>query len=452
MRVLLASLTLFLSCFVRADVLPGIDPEIGPVAGEVYVDVGRLNAARLAEFDSIESLLDSKTKEFPQVGFDLSSVRLAQVIQLYFSEVARSPYVICSDVIADQRFVSLRASGKALDRAMIVAMLDVNGLSLNMVGGVATVCTKPPELTEEQKAARHGKVFTYRPKYRSVVDLIRVATPLVVGVFSNGNTGAGAAVSLLGGRTSAASTELQARDIDEVLVFSGDKKQIDRLKEILAALDSPVSSVMVNAVLYEVSAGETQASALKVIADLFSGKLGVTLGSNTIGGNSLSISSSHFDFVATMISEDSRFKVLTRPFLRVQNGRSARFQVGQDVPVQGEILFNPNGQSSQSVKYISSGVILDVAAQIRGEAIGLDLTQTVSNFVETTVGNSENPTLNKRELATSLTVKDGEIVVLGGLNDVQEERSKQGIFGWNFAKSSKERKGQLVLLLQAERI
>lgn len=453
MRIVLALLFFLTVTVSRAQILPDVDPDLGPVTGEVYVDVDRLTAARLTHFESVEHLIDSKTLDFPSIEFNLTSVPLAQVLQLYFSEVARSPYVICSEVLSDSRFVSLRASGRALDRAMLVALLEANGLALNMVGGVATVCVKAPELTEEQKAARHGKVFTYRPKNRSVSDLIRVASPLVVGIFANGNSGSGVPLSMLGGRSSSASTDLPKNDVDEVLVFSGEQTQIDRLKDLLHALDSPITSVMVRAVLYEVSAADTKASALKVLADMFNGNFGVTIGATTGSfANSLSITSSHFDFIASMISEDSRFKVLTRPFLRVQNGRSARFQVGQDVPVAGEILFNPNGQATQSVKYVSSGVILDVAAQVRGNSIGLDVIQTVSNFVKTTVGNSENPTLNKRELATSLTLTDGEIVVLGGLNDVQEERSGQGLFGWNFAKSEATREGQLLLLLQAEKI
>lgn len=434
---------------VKSQPLPGVDQNVGPVAGQVYVDPDRWNAMAAAKFESIEHLLDSKTQGVDPPGFDLVSVPLSQVIQLYFSEVARSPYVICSEVLADNRFVSLRASGKALDRTMMVALLEANGLALNLIANIPTVCVKPPQLSEGQKAARNGKVFTYRPKHRSVSDLVRVATPLVEGVFANG----GSRGSSMVGNAAGPSSGGESSEIDEVLIFSGDARQIERLKEIVAALDGPSSSVLVNAILYEVAESSSDASALKVISDLLGGKLGVTVGGGSgVLGNSLSITTPSLDFVASMISEDSRFKVLTRPFLRVQNGRTARFQVGQDVPVAGEILFNPNGQSAQSFKYASSGVIFNVSAYIRGEAIGLDIVQTVSSFVKTTVGNSENPTLNKREISTSLTLGDGEIVILGGLRDEQRERSSQGLFGWNFAKSEGTRNSQLVLILQAQRV
>src|SRR5690606_6213531 len=116
----------------------------------------------------------------------------------------------------------------------------------------------------------------------------RVASPLVMGVFANGNSGGGSSVPVLGGRTSAATTSLSSSDLDEVLVFSGEQKQIDRLKGILAALDAPVTSVMVRAVLYEVADADSKASALKVLADMFNGKLGITVGANSgTFGNSL---------------------------------------------------------------------------------------------------------------------------------------------------------------------
>ncbi|MNV92117.1 Bacterial type II and III secretion system protein [compost metagenome] len=72
--------------------------------------------------------------------------------------------------------------------------------------------------------------------------------------------------------------------------------------------------------------------------------------------------------------------------------------------------------------------------------------------MKTTTGNSENPTLNKREIQTALSVADGEMVVLGGLTDNKEEKAKSGLFGWNFSSSDSDSKSELMLLLQVERI
>lgn len=407
--------------------LPGVDPVVGPVAGQVYVDVERLQAARDLQLgwkaDPSAFVLSD-----PTASFDLKGFPLSQVIQTYFDEVARSPYVLCSEVLGDQSFVSLRAAGPALDQAVLVALLEANGLQMRNVGGVALICNAEPMPDLDQQLGKDGEIFVYVPKFRSVADLVRVASPLVHGVFSS-----------------------SGQESEELLIFASEEKHIKRLEKLLDQVDKPVQSVMVHAMLFELSTGDVQASALRVIGEVLGGRVGFQLGST--GGvlpSSLSVVSSSVEAIASIISEDSRFKMISSPFVRVRNGSRGRFQSGQDVPVQGEILFNPNGQSSQSVRYVSSGVILDVSVLIRGDSIDLDLVQTVSSFVKTQVGDQINPTLNKRELTSNLSVRDGEIVILGGLSDTTKEESRQGLFGWNFAKSHAKTESQLVLILQAK--
>lgn len=384
-------------------------------------------------------------------SFDMQSMPLSQVISLYFKEVSRQPYVLCDAVLNDQRFVSVRAQGRALDAAMFRAVLDANGYEARDLGGVVTVCTKVVVAEVDLKGTK-GTPFLYRPQYQDAGYLVDLLTPLVEGTFANRRSGGGSLK--VGGSdvgSSALSSSVNSTKGDEYLVFSGDKAAIARLKDLLVQVDTPSPSVVVRAVLYEVSKSNQDASALKMVADLFKGKVGVTLGTDTLS-NSLSIHAGGLDFVASAISQDGRFKVLTSPFARVRNNQSVRLQVGADVPVAGQILINPNGQTTQSNEYHSSGVILEVTARIRGRTTDLDLVQTVSNFVKTTTGNSENPTLNKREIQTALSVADGEMVVLGGLTDNKEEKAKSGLFGWNFSSSDSDSKSELMLLLQVERI
>lgn len=463
-RVLIFLCTFFFLCGnASAQMWPPADPEQGPVAGEVYVDLGRLKGARDRQdsgvrYENIDALLSSQGLFAPSGGdFDLSGMPLGKAIELYFSEVARVPYVICGEVLGDGRLVSLRASGRSLDRAALVALLDVNGLSLRMIGGVATVCVKPVEerLTDEQRMARSGEVYSYVPKYRSADELIAFAKPLVVGVFADSAGNGNATLPVSSGRSTVAGPSAGS-SLGSVVVFSGSKQQIKRLEKILTSVDTPARSVLVRAALFEVTDSESSGSVLKVIGDLFGGKLGFSLGSGSFvpgyGGGSVKVSVPNFDFVAGLISEDARFKLVSQPSIRVLDGRSARLQVGQDVPVTDELLFSPQGQVTQSVKYLSSGMIFDVSVNVRGESLLLSLTQTVSDFQQNKVGASDNPVLSKRELQSDLMVADGEIVVLGGLSDDKKSDSKSGFLGFNFAKSKNYSSSQLVLLLQAEKI
>ena len=72
--------------------------------------------------------------------------------------------------------------------------------------------------------------------------------------------------------------------------------------------------------------------------------------------------------------------------------------------------------------YRSSGVILDLRPVVRDQGIDLTVFQQISSFAATTTGVNTSPTLQKREITTTVGVRDGEMVVLGGLSD---ERSTE---------------------------
>lgn len=383
-------------------------------------------------------------------SFDMHAMPLSQVISLYFKEVSKKPYVLCDAVLEDKRLVSVRAHGRKLDSAIFHAILETNGYEVRNVSGVATVCTKSNH-QQASLSSTAGIPFVYRPKFQPVHYLVDILSPLVDGYFANRRA---PVRSLKVGSdndngASQLNTAAQSAHGDEYLLFTGSRASIKRLKSLLAQLDKPSPSVVVHAVLYEVSHNKSDGSAFKLITNLFNSHLGIKIGMDTFN-NTLSIKGTDFEFVSSALNKDGRFQVVTSPFVRVRNNQHVRLQVGEDVPVQGQILINPNGQTTQSVEYHSSGVILDITARIHGEIIDLDLSQTVSNFVNT--NSKSNPILNKREIKTSISVENGELIVLGGLMDTKKEKTDDDLFGIPISHSDDSTKSELVLLLQVDRL
>lgn len=68
-------------------------------------------------------------------SFDLQQMPLSQLVSLYFKEVHPKPYVLCDTVLKDQRLISLRASGEALDIAMLRAVLALHGYEVRQQQG-----------------------------------------------------------------------------------------------------------------------------------------------------------------------------------------------------------------------------------------------------------------------------------------------------------------------------
>ena len=159
--------------------------------------------------------------------------------------------------------------------------------------------------------------------------------------------------------------------------------------------------------------------------------------------------------VLSLLNSDNRFKQVTSPTLRLTSGASGRFSFGDDVPTLGAVTTPLNGQPVQSIEYRQSGVILDLLPKVRETGIDLKINQQVSNFKQTQTGVNGSPTLSKRSIETSVSLKDGEIVVLGGMNQTSDTNTSQGL---SFmprlldSTSGDSSKVELLLLLQVQRI
>ena len=115
-----------------------------------------------------------------------------------------------------------------------------------------------------------------------------------------------------------------------------------------------------------------------------------------------------------------------------------------------------DGRPVQSIEYRSSGVIFDIQPTIKSNAIDLKINQQLSNFVKTDTGVNQSPTLIKRDIVTDVTVKSGDVIVLGGL---AENKITEGETGFSFlpkgiltGKSKSNTKTDIVILLQVKMI
>jgi type II secretory pathway component GspD/PulD (secretin) len=74
---------------------------------------------------------------------------------------------------------------------------------------------------------------------------------------------------------------------------------------------------------------------------------------------------------------------------------------------------------------------------------------------KTTTGVNNSPTLNKREITTQITAKDGDLIVLGGLDEDKSGNDSSGISflpDWMRSKGSETTKTQILLILQVQRL
>ena len=405
----------------------------------VYAYAGLLGNVRAAELAA-------------PVSFDLSRVKVAELVQVVYRDVLKRPYLIDADVLKDDREISLRfESGKRVD-AEVADLLDTLGLSVVSRNGLSVVSVK--KVSVEQPG-----VFVYRPRYRDAAYLADLVGPLFKGQFTITRSipAPSASFGQKGGDASPPGSPAALIDRNsDALVFNGVAAEVRQLEKLLAQLDDRQGEVIVRGVVYEVGATDKDGSAFSLALSLLGGKLSLTGGAVKALEQAVRFKNVSIDAVASALSADSRFKVVSSPSLRVRSGGVGRFSVGQEVPVLGGVTFLGNGQAPvQSVEYRSSGVIFDLQPLVREAVTDLTVTQQLSSFVATDTGVNGSPTLIKREVKTALSMADGDIVVLGGLAENKNSAGRNGLsFVPSFlhSRSKESSRSEIVLILQLTRI
>ncbi len=130
------------------------------------------------------------------------------------------------------------------------------------------------------------------------------------------------------------------------------------------------------------------------------------------------------------VQTDKNSNILSTPHITTNNNVPASILFGQDVPITtGEALSSGNfSDTFRTVQRQNVGIELDVTPQINaGNMVRLDLRQEVSSIAGTVSSKSDELIINKREIKTTVTVGDREIVALGGLLDDNEQRTLQKV-------------------------
>ena len=148
-----------------------------------------------------------------------------------------------------------------------------------------------------------------------------------------------------------------------------------------------------------------------------------------IGGIVARSSNAIFGAIISAVRSDNRSNILSTPSLMTLDNQEARILVGQEIPITtGEALSENFDNAFRTVQRQNVGITLEVRPQINaGGTIKLDLRQEVSSIAGPVSDDFQDLILNKREIETTITVDDGEIVGIGGLLDDNDRRTLERI-------------------------
>jgi general secretion pathway protein D len=148
-----------------------------------------------------------------------------------------------------------------------------------------------------------------------------------------------------------------------------------------------------------------------------------------IGGGIIRSGNAIFGAIVNAVRNDNQSNLLSTPSIMTLDNEQAYFLVGQEIPITTGEALSPNFDNAfRTVQRQNVGITLEVRPQINaGGSIRLDIRQEVSSIAGQVSTANPEIILNKRELETTITVDDGEIVGIGGLLDENERRTLQRV-------------------------
>lgn len=226
------------------------------------------------------------------------------------------------------------------------------------------------------------------------------------------------------------------------LVYMGKKGHWEKLLKVIHEMDKQTRMVLIEVTVAEIKLGDSQTLGVEWLLQTARGSdpsnlRGTisTMGGLGVGSTGMSVildSAGQTRAILNAFASKSRVSVLSTPRIMVRSGGKASIEVGKEVPtVTGQTANTTyNGQVYQQVQYRKTGILLSVKPVIHsGRRVDLEISQEVSSVASETSGGGAipSPTIANRKIDTSIGLKDGGSILLGGLIGKDKNNSYSGV-------------------------
>ncbi|MEN8662854.1 MAG: secretin N-terminal domain-containing protein [Lentimonas sp.] len=225
---------------------------------------------------------------------------------------------------------------------------------------------------------------------------------------------------------------LAADERTNSIVAYGTQQDLKTLAELIEKIDIPLPQVLIEAIITQVTLNEKQTSGLGSFSFLYDGvsRTFTEIAAGTAGGISFSGGSISLDDPSafslrtgiTPTNTDSDTRVLSAPRIVVSHNEEGIINVSRSQPIITASTtsgVSDSLNSRSSVEYRDIGIKLTVTPLIGADGtVQMVIEQKVENVIETIqIDNNDQPVIGVREATSTISVKDGEIIVLGGLQE-----------------------------------
>jgi general secretion pathway protein D len=257
-----------------------------------------------------------------------------------------------------------------------------------------------------------------------------------------------------------------ADDTKNSLLIMANDRDYQRVFRVIKSLDVVPSQVLIEAVIAEVTLNDDLQYGVQwqlqkggtptaSFSSLVTGGVGAAF-----PGFNYAVNAANIAATLSALNALTHVNVISTPSLMVLDNKTARLQIGDQVPITTQTatsVVTANTAIVNSITMQDTGVILSVTPRINESGrVQLEIEQEVSSVVKTTTSGIDSPTIQQRRVKTTVVVNDGEVLALGGMIQDQISKTSSQIpilgdipgFGAAFAnKDNSVQKTELIILI-----
>lgn len=208
------------------------------------------------------------------------------------------------------------------------------------------------------------------------------------------------------------------------IIFKGTAEQYAQFRTIIEQMDRAPFEVLIEATVAEVTLDEGESLGVVLKYDDGASATGSRSTIQSEDGLVVNLIRDQGDFSASLsaAADESKVTILSSPRLVAASGKTASMQVGTQVPIITTQQTAPDGSVGgtsnilQQVQYRDTGVVLNFSPIVNSNRrVELTINQEVSDAQSNDTSDIQSPIILTRGFTTTLSIDDGETVMLAGL-------------------------------------
>lgn len=233
------------------------------------------------------------------------------------------------------------------------------------------------------------------------------------------------------------------------IVACGTEKDLELVESIINKIDVLLDQVRIEVIITEVTLNKNQKTGLETfgISHNMNGSGGIPKsegheisftsgGSNGIEAVIGSLKKFDIGAVFKAAKSNSNVKILSAPTIVTTHNREAIIKTGDSVPVVKSDISNTSSAGSQGISMKSTVEYKDIGMELKVKPligvngiVQLEIFQKTERKGESVkINGNEMPSTLKREATSFVSVNDGDVVVLAGLQDKQTTKTKSKVW------------------------